>query len=86
MALRAIAAAPFYAFPSTSSVLATYGSIAVDAAMRVRDAFGVPIAGFFAAGEVTGGLHGAAYMTGSSLGKSAIFGRIAGRSAASSMT
>ncbi|NDG48953.1 MAG: FAD-binding protein [Rhodospirillales bacterium] len=85
-ALRAITTAPFYAFPSTSSVLATYGGIAVDAAMRVRNAFGVPIAGLFAAGEVTGGLHGAAYMTGSSLGKSAIFGRIAGRSAASSMS
>lgn len=84
-ALRAIATAPFYAFPSTSSVLATYGGLAVDAAMRVRDTFGAPIAGLFAAGEVAGGFHGAAYMTGSSLGKSAIFGRIAGRSAASAM-
>ena len=81
--LRAIETAPFYAFPSTSSVLATYGGIAVDPAMRVRDVFGAPIPGLFAAGEVTGGLHGAAYMTGSSLGKSAIFGRIAGRNAAS---
>jgi fumarate reductase flavoprotein subunit len=82
-ALRAIGTAPFYAFPSTSSVLATYGGIAVDPQMRVRDAFGAPIPGLFAAGEVTGGLHGAAYMTGSSLGKSSIFGRIAGRNAAS---
>lgn len=81
--LRAIETAPFYAFPSTSSVLATYGGIAVDPQMRVRDAFGAPIPGLFAAGEVTGGLHGAAYMTGSSLGKSSIFGRIAGRNAAS---
>ena len=81
-ALRPIATAPFYAFPSTSSVLATYGGLSVDAAMRVRDVFGTPIPGLFAAGEVTGGLHGAAYMTGSSLGKSAIFGRIAGRNAA----
>ena len=30
---------------------------------------------------VVGGLHGAAYMTGSSLGKAAIFGRVAARSA-----
>jgi fumarate reductase flavoprotein subunit len=81
-ALRRIETAPFYAFPSTSSVLATYGGIAVDADMRVLDAFGAPIPGLFAAGEVTGGLHGAAYMTGSSLGKSSIFGRIAGRNAA----
>lgn len=81
-ALRRIETAPFYAFPSTSSVLATYGGLAVDARMRVRDVFGAPIPGLFAAGEVTGGLHGAAYMTGSSLGKSSIFGRIAGRNAA----
>lgn len=80
--LRAIETAPFYAFPSTSSVLATYGGLAVDPGMRVRDVFGAPIPGLFAAGEVTGGLHGAAYMTGSSLGKSSIFGRIAGRNAA----
>lgn len=80
--LRAIETAPFYAFPSTSSVLATYGGLAVDAQMRVRDVFGVPIPSLFAAGEVTGGLHGAAYMTGSSLCKSSIFGRIAGRNAA----
>jgi fumarate reductase flavoprotein subunit len=81
-ALRPIATAPFYAFPSTSVVLATYGGLSVDPAMRVLDVFGAPIPGLYAAGEVTGGLHGAAYMTGSSLGKSAIFGRIAGRSAA----
>ena len=81
-ALRPIATAPFYAFPSTSVVLATYGGLTVDPAMRVTDVFGAPIPGLYAAGEVTGGLHGAAYMTGSSLGKSAIFGRIAGRSAA----
>ena len=80
--LRAIGTAPFYAFPSTSSVLATYGGLALHPQMRVRDVFGAPIPGLFAAGEVTGGLHGAAYMTGSSLGKSAIFGRIAGRNAA----
>jgi fumarate reductase flavoprotein subunit len=84
-ALRVIGSAPFYAFPSTSSVLATYGGLSVDPAMRVIDVFGAPIPGLYAAGEVTGGLHGAAYMTGSSLGKSAIFGRIAGRSAAAAM-
>jgi fumarate reductase flavoprotein subunit len=48
----------------------------------VLDVFGEPIDRLFAAGEVVGGFHGAAYMTGSSLGKGAIFGRIAGRNAA----
>ena len=80
--LHPIAEAPFYGFPSTSAVLATYAGLSVDPRMRVLDVFGAPIEGLFAAGEVIGGLHGAAYMTGSSLGKSAIFGRLAGRGAA----
>jgi fumarate reductase flavoprotein subunit len=33
-------------------------------------------------GELMGGFHGVAHMTGSSLGKCVVFGRIAGRSAA----
>lgn len=44
---------------------------------RVVDVFGAPIDGLFAAGELMGGFHGVAYMTGSSLGKCIIFGRIA---------
>jgi fumarate reductase flavoprotein subunit len=80
--LRRIEQPPFYGYPSTSAVLATYAGVAVDASARVLDVFGVPVDGLFAAGEVVGGFHGAAYMTGSSLGKGAIFGRIAGRNAA----
>ena len=38
--------------------------------------------GLYAAGELTSGFHGGGYMTGSSLSKSAICGRIAGRHAA----
>jgi fumarate reductase flavoprotein subunit len=80
--LRQIKQAPFYGYPSTSAVLATYCGVAIDEAAQVLDVFGEPIEGLFAAGEVIGGLHGAAYMTGSSLGKGSIFGRIAGRNAA----
>ncbi len=40
-----------------------------------------PLPGLLAAGEVVGGLHGAAYMTGSALGKALIFGRVAARTA-----
>lgn len=74
--------APFYAYPSTSAIIATYCGLTVDTAMRVLDVFGEPIAGLYAAGEVTGGFHGVGYMTGTSLGKSAICGRIAGSEAA----
>ena len=77
-----IAEPPFYAYPSTSVVLATYCGLDVDAAARVHDVFGDPIDGLFAAGEIMGGFHGRSYMTGSSLGKAAFFGRVAGRNAA----
>lgn len=80
-ALARIEQAPFYAYPSTAAVFGTYCGLCVDAAMRVIDVFGRPIEGLYAAGEVVGGLHGAAYMTGSALGKAAIFGRLAARSA-----
>lgn len=72
---------PWYAYPSTSGLIATYCGVTVDTETRVIDVFGEPIAGLFAAGEMTGGFHGVAYMTGSSLGKCVIFGRIAGRNA-----
>ena len=73
---------PWYAYPSTSGLIATYGGVTVDTKSRVIDVFGEPINGLFAAGEMTGGFHGVAYMTGSSLGKCVIFGRIAGLNAA----
>ncbi len=72
---------PFYAYPSTSAIIATYAGLTVDVRARVLDVFGDPIPDLYAAGEVMGGFHGAAYMTGSSLGKATVFGRIAGREA-----
>jgi flavocytochrome c len=72
---------PFYAFASRSVVLATYCGITVDAASRVVDVYGATIPRLFAAGGVTGGFHGKAYMTGTANGKAAIFGRIAAETA-----
>ncbi|MEO5693770.1 MAG: FAD-dependent oxidoreductase [Usitatibacter sp.] len=80
-ALAKIETAPFYAYPSKSVIVATYCGVSVDPEMRVRDVYDTVIPNLYAAGEVIGGLHGNAYMTGSSLGKASIFGRIAGRSA-----
>ncbi|MNR60594.1 Fumarate reductase flavoprotein subunit precursor [compost metagenome] len=54
----------------------------MDATLRVLDVFGEPIAGLYAAGEVIGGFHGGAYMTGSALGKAVVLGRVAARNAA----
>ena len=72
---------PFYAHLSGSSVLATYCGLTVDPETRVLDVYGEPIPGLFAAGEVTGGFHGNGYVTGTSVGKSGIFGRLAGLAA-----
>lgn len=80
-ALSRIDQAPFYAYLSTTALLATYCGLDVDAQARVRDVDGAPIEGLYAAGEITGGFHGQAYMTGTSLGKAAFFGRVAGANA-----
>jgi fumarate reductase flavoprotein subunit len=81
-ALRKIETPPFYAYPSTAVVFGTYCGLRIDSKAHVLRADGSPIVGLFAAGEVTGGFHGAAYMTGSALGKAVVFGRIAGIEAA----
>ncbi len=81
-ALQPIATAPFYAHASTAALYGTYCGLTVAPTMQVLDVFKEPIDGLWAAGEIVSGLHGAAYMTGSGLGKALIFGRVAGRAAA----
>lgn len=58
------------------------GGLAIDASAQVLDASGRPIPGLFAAGEVAGGIHGSNLLVGSSLLDCAVFGRLAGESAA----
>ena len=53
----------------------------MNADMQVLDVYGQVLPGLYAAGEIAGGLHGAAYMTGTALGKAVIFGRVAAISA-----
>lgn len=78
--------APFYAYPAKSLMTTTYCGITVAPGGHVLDVFGEQIQGLYAVGEVIGGFHGAAYMTGSSLGKGAVFGhRIAARIAKDSV-
>ena len=66
---------------TATAMLATYAGIQVDEYARVLNPFEEAIVGLYAAGEMVGGFHGAGYMTGSSLGKAAIFGRIAAKTA-----
>lgn len=73
---------PFYAFPCGTALLATYCGLRISPHGQVLDVWDQPIAGLFAAGEVAGGFHGTAYMTGAALGAAAFFGDRAGRAAA----
>ncbi len=78
----AITQAPFYAFASTAVLLSTYCGPRINTRAQVLDVFGEAIEGLYAAGEGSGGVHGAAYMSGSSLGKGLVFGRLAAQAMA----
>nr|WP_306294112.1 FAD-binding protein [Paenarthrobacter nitroguajacolicus] len=77
--LLPIQTGPFYAYPAKTLMTTTYCGITIDTDARVIDVSGDVIEGLYAAGEVTGGFHGKAYMTGTSLGKGALFGRLAAK-------
>ena len=58
------------------------GGVVIDARCRVLRSDGTPIPGLFAAGEVTGGVHGRNRLGGNAGTEVLVFGRIAGESAA----
>jgi tricarballylate dehydrogenase len=72
---------PFIAYPLTCAVTFTFGGLRTDSQARVLTPRGTPIAGLYAAGEVTG-LYYHAYPAGTSVLRAATFGRIAGAHAA----
>ena len=57
------------------------GGVAIDADAQVLDPQRRPIPGLFAAGEVTGGVHGANRLGGTSLAECVVFGKVAGQRA-----
>lgn len=77
----ALDTAPYYAIKVTAGVHHTMGGLMIDTAARVLNAEAQAIAGLFAAGEVTGGVHGANRLGGNAVADFVVFGRIAGQSA-----
>jgi len=73
---------PFYGYPCRAGLTTTYCGVKVNHRLQVVNVFDEPIGGLYAAGEVVGGFHGAGYLTGTGLGKAAVFGRVAGMEAA----
>lgn len=73
---------PYYAIRLWPKVHFTMGGLAIDTEARVLDRNGKPIPGLFAAGEVTGGVHGACRLGSCAITECLVMGRIAGRNAA----
>ena len=74
--------APFYAIKVQPGVHHTMGGIKINDNAQVIDTEGNVIPALFAAGEVTGGVHGNNRLGGNAVADFTIFGRIAGQSAA----
>ncbi|MFA6506159.1 MAG: FAD-dependent oxidoreductase [Treponemataceae bacterium] len=74
--------APFYAVPEKPAIHHTMGGLAINTNAQVLDVSGKVISGFYAAGEVTGGIHAGNRLGGNSIADIFVFGRTAGLSAA----
>lgn len=79
---RPVDEAPFVAWPLVCSNVFTFGGLATDLEGRVVTESGAPIPGLYAAGEITGLYHGK-YTGATSVLRGLVFGRLAGRHAAS---
>ena len=73
--------APYYAIKVTAGVHHTMGGLTINTNTEVLKADGTVIPGLFAAGEVTGGVHGANRLGGNAVADFTVFGRIAGKAA-----
>jgi len=72
----------FYAIEVMPGIHYTMGGIKINTLSQVLGQDGQPIPGFYAAGEVSGGVHGANRLGGNSISQTITYGRIAGAQAA----
>ena len=73
---------PFEAYAVTCGITFTFGGLRISTDAQVISTDGEPIAGLFAAGELTGGIFYFNYPGGTGLTNGSVFGRIAGANAA----
>ena len=74
--------APFEAYAITCGITFTFGGLRIDTDAKVQSTDYTPIPGLFAAGEMVGGIFYNNYPGGTGLMNGAVFGKIAGKSAA----
>jgi tricarballylate dehydrogenase len=73
---------PYEAYAVTCGITFTFGGLRINTDAQVLDTDGMPIPGLYAAGELVGGIFYFNYPGGTGLTNGAVFGRIAGASAA----
>ena len=78
----AISEPAYYAIEVTPAVHHTMGGLKINPATEVLSAEGEVMTGLYAAGEVTGGVHGANRLGGNAVSDIVTFGRRAGQAAA----
>ena len=74
--------APYYAIKVTAGIHHTMGGLTINPQTQVLAGDGTVIDGLYAAGEVTGGVHGGTRLGGNAVADFVVFGRIAGEQAA----
>ena len=80
--LIALKQPPFFLVPALPGIFGTYGGIKISPKAQVLTTNGSVIPGLYAAGEVTGGIHGRGFIGGTGFGKALAFGKVAGSYAA----
>lgn len=73
---------PYWACFAGMSIHYTMGGIRINELAQAMRADGRPVAGLWAAGEATGGIHGKERLGGNGINDAVVFGRIAGQQAA----
>lgn len=73
---------PYYMLKAAPAVHHTMGGLKINKEAEVLDKGGNPIKGLYAAGEVTGGIHGSNRLGSAAIADITVFGRIAGQNAA----